>query len=295
MNAILGKETSPNVVNIVNFVRIPRTIAAILSGCALSVSGLILQTVLNNSLASPNTIGVNAGAGLFTVLTAAYLPDLLYLTPIAAFIGGMLSVLIVYFIAQKTGASRMAIILSGIAVSSFIGAITDTVLTLWPDTAISRIGFLIGGFSGVTMDSIKLPSILIILASIITLILSVDMNVLALGDETAASLGLNVSVYRFIFLVLASLLAGSSISYSGLLGFIGIIVPHTARFLVGHDNMVLTPVCGLLGSVFMVFCDLLSRVLFAPFEIPVGIIMSFLGGPFFIYLLLSQKRGRIYD
>lgn len=295
ISAILGREVSSNVVNIVNFVRIPRTIAAILSGCALSISGIILQSVLNNSLASPNTIGVNAGAGLFTVLTAAYLPNLLYLTPIAAFIGGMLSVGLVYFIARKTGASRITIILSGIAVSSFIGAITDTILTLWPDTAISRIEFLIGGFSGVTMDIIKLPGILIILASIITLILSVDMNVLALGDETAASLGLNVPIYRFIFLMLASLLAGSSISYSGLLGFIGIIVPHTARFLVANDNRILIPVCGLLGSSFMLFCDLLSRVLFAPFEIPVGIIMSFLGGPFFIYLLLNQKRGRIYD
>ena len=295
ISAILKGDSTSKTYQIIFFVRIPRMLAAILAGCALSVSGVILQSVLNNSLASPNIIGVNAGAGLFTVFITALFPSYLYFAPIAAFTGALIAVFLVYFIAQKTGASRITIVLSGVAVSSFIGAITDTVLTLWPDTAISRTTFLIGGFSGVTMENIRFSAWFIIAAFVIVLILSYDMNVLSLGDETAKSLGLNVSVYRFVFLITAALLAGSAISFAGLLGFIGLIVPHAARFLIGHDNRLLIPVCALLGGVFTLFCDLMARVLFAPFEIPVGIIMSFLGGPFFIYLLLKQKRGRIYD
>ena len=203
--------------------------------------------------------------------------------------------LLVYFVAQRTGASRIAIVLSGVAVSSFIGAITDTILTLRPDTAIDRAAFLIGGFSGITMDKVSFAGCFIVFAFVIALILGYDMNILALGDESAKSLGLNVVRLRFVFLILAALLAGSAISFAGLLGFVGLIVPHVSRLLVGYDNRNLLPVSALLGSVFTLLCDLLARVLFAPFEIPVGIIMSFLGGPFFIYLLIKGKRGRLYD
>lgn len=295
ISALRQGDSTSKTYRIINFVRIPRTLAAVLAGCALSVSGAILQSVLNNSLASPNIIGVNSGAGLFTILIAAFFPTGLYFTPIAAFIGALLAVLLVYFIAKRAGASRMAIVLSGVAVSSFIGAITDTVLTLKPDTAISRTLFLIGGFSGITMEKVGFAGGFIVAALIIALILSYDMNILVLGDESAKSLGLNVVIFRFLFLILAALLAGSAISFAGLLGFVGLIVPHTTRFLIGYDNRILIPVAALLGSLFTLLCDLLARVLFAPFEIPVGIIMSFLGGPFFIYLLIKGKRGQLYD
>jgi iron complex transport system permease protein len=289
-----GDHTS-NTYRIISYVRIPRTIAAILVGCALSVAGAMLQSVLNNSLASPSIIGVNSGAGLFFVLIAAFYPTSIYLSTIAAFVGAILAVFLVYSIAKKTGASRMAIVLSGVAVSSFIGAMTDTILTLKPDTVIARTAFLIGGFSGVTIDRITFAGIIIVLAFIIALILSYDMNVLALGDESAKSLGLNVARIRFFSLTIAAVLAGSAISFAGLIGFVGLIVPHASRFLVGHDNRIVLPVSALIGSIFTLLCDLLARVLFAPFEIPVGIIMSFLGGPFFIYLLLKRRRGQLYD
>ena len=129
----------------------------------------------------------------------------------------------------------------------------------------------------------------------IALILGYDMNILTLGDQSAKSLGLNVARVRFVFLILAAMLAGSAISIAGLLGFVGLIVPHVSRIVVGYDNRILIPVSGLLGSIFTLLCDLLARVLFAPFEIPVGIIMSFLGGPFFIYLLIKGRRGLLYD
>lgn len=294
ISALYHRDINSKTYQIISFVRIPRTLAAILAGCSLSVSGAILQSVLNNSLASPNIIGVNSGAGFLTVLISAFFPASLYFVPLAAFIGGLMAVLIVFFIAQKTGASRISIVLSGVAVSSFIGAMTDTVLTLHPDSAIDRAVFLIGGFSGVTMERLAFPAGFIVLALVIVLILSYDMNVLALGDETAKSLGLTVARLRFLCLGIAALLAGSAISFAGLLGFVGLIVPHASRFLVGYDNRFLIPVCALLGSIFTLCCDVLARVLFAPFEIPVGIIMSFLGGPFFIYLLLKRKKGKLY-
>jgi iron complex transport system permease protein len=295
IRAMQQGDTSSKVYRIISFVRIPRTLAAVLAGCALSVSGAILQSVLNNSLASPSIIGVNSGAGLFSVLIAAFFPASIYYTTIAAFIGAFVAVLLVYFIAKATGASRMAIVLSGVAVSSFIGAMTDTVLTLKPDAVMERTAFLIGGFSGVTMNRLSFAAVFIVIAFFIALILSYDMNILALGDESAKSLGLNVTKLRFIFLILVAMLAGSAISFAGLLGFVGLIIPHVSRILVGYDNRILIPVSALLGSIFTLLCDLLARVVFAPFEIPVGIIMSFLGGPFFIYLLIKGRRGQLYD
>lgn len=295
LSVLLGEDVTSKEFQIINYVRIPRTLAAILAGCALSLSGLILQTVLNNALAGPSIIGVNSGAGLFTTLIMALFPAYIALMPVAAFVGALLTTLLVFFIAKKTGASRLAIVLSGAAVSSFMGAITDTILTIWPDMAISRTSFLIGGLTGVTMDVIKLPGVLIFISFVAAVIFSYDMNILSLGDETAKSLGLNVSRYRFMFIVLSSLFAGSAISFAGLLGFIGLIGPHAARFMVGHDNRLLVPVSGLLGGLFVLICDILARTLFAPYEVPVGIIMSFLGGPFFVFLLFKQKRRLISD
>jgi iron complex transport system permease protein len=258
---------------IIMFVRIPRTLAAVLAGCALSVSGAVL----------------------FTVLIAAFFPASLHLATPAAFAGALLAVFSVYFIARKTGASKTTIVLSGVAVSSFIGAITDTLLTLKPDTVFARTAFLIGGFSGITMEKIRFAGIWIVIAMVIAFLMSRDMNVLMLGDESARSLGLNTGRVRFVCMILSALLAGSAVSFAGQIGFVGLIVPHTARIFTGQDNRILLPVSALLGGIFVLMCDLLARILFAPFEIPAGIIMSFLGGPFFIYLLIKAKKGQQYD
>ncbi len=292
--ALTGRATGA-VRQICLLVRLPRTIAAVLAGAALSVSGLILQTVLNNALAGPNIIGVNAGAGLFTLLLAAFFPSLLLFTPLAAMLGALVATLLIYFIASATGASRMTLVLAGIAISSFLGAMTDTVLTLVPEAQTSRMSFMIGGLSGVYMRQM-LPAMAVIAAGmLLAFVLRKQMNVLMLGDEVATSLGLRTRAVRFALLLAAAMLAGGAVSFAGLLGFIGLIVPHAARFLIGYDQKALVPLCALLGAAFTLLCDLLSRVLFAPYEIPVGIVLSFIGGPFFLMLLLRQKRGRLYD
>ena len=287
--ALTTGETATSAGRIIWFVRMPRTLAAILAGSALAVSGAVLQTVLNNPLASPSIIGVNAGSGLFTIALAAFFPGAVRYTPAAAFLGALFAVFAVYGIARKTGASRMTIVLSGVAVSSFLSAFTDAILTFVPDTQMNRMAFLIGSFSGVSMDQVRFAAGYILFGVAVSVVLSYDMNVLALGEETAASLGLRTGLYRMVFLVTAALLAGSAVSFSGLIGFVGLIVPHAGRMLVGQDNRYLIPLCVLLGGAFTLGCDIIARVLFAPFELPVGIVMSFLGGPFFIYLLLSRK------
>ena len=153
---------------------------------------------------------------------------------------------------------------------------------------------LVGGFAGVTMERL-IPAAVIILPCILAVLaLGRELEVLTLGAETAQSLGLPVRRIRTVLLVLAAALAGAAVSFCGLLGFVGLIVPHMARRLVGSDNRWLLPAAALLGGAFVLLCDVLARVLFAPFELPVGIVMSLLGGPFFLYLLLRRKGGRVY-
>lgn len=292
--AIIKNDVNSSSYQIINYVRLPRTLAAMLCGIALSISGVILQTIMNNPLAGPNIIGVNAGAGLFSLIIIVLLPEYFSFVPLAAFLGALITTCLIFLISLKTGASRIAIILSGIAISSFLSAGIDTLITLFPDSVVGASSFMIGSFSGVTMENLSLSCFYILIGAALAFILAPYLNILSLGDEVSQSLGIRVKLYRFIFICIASSLAGSAVSFAGLLGFVGLIVPHAARFFVGEDNRFLIPVSALMGASFVILCDLLARTLFSPYEIPVGIIMSFLGGPFFIKLLLKQRRIK-YD
>lgn len=273
-------------------VRLPRTLACILAGSALAVSGVIIQSVLANPLAGPNIIGVNAGAGFFAVLCAAFLPHWPAAVPTAAFLGALAAMLLVYAIARATRASRIALVLSGVAVSSVLSAGIDAVVTLLPDTLTGASSFRIGGVSGAAMKSLAVPGAYILAGILLAFSLHCEMDLLSLGDDTAKSLGLRMGKFRFLLLLTASVLAGAAVSFAGLLGFVGLIVPHGARFFVGSESRWLLPVSALSGAAFVCVCDVLARILFAPFELPVGIVMSFLGGPFFLYLLIRRKGGR---
>lgn len=276
-------------------VRLPRTLAAALAGIALAASGAIIQTVMGNPLAGPNLIGVNAGAGLAAVLCTALLPALPGAMPTSAFLGALAATLLIYAVAKATGASRTTLILSGIAVSSILSAGIDAVVTLVPDALMGVSAFRIGTLQSVAMNRLSLPAVYIFLALVLSFSLCSEMDVLSLGEETARSLGLNTGKYRFLLLLAASMLAGSAVSFCGLLGFVGLIVPHAARFLAGSESGKLISVSVLLGGSFVMLCDVLARILFAPYEIPVGIVMSFIGGPFFLWLLIRKKGGRSHD
>lgn len=273
-------------------VRIPRVIGALFAGMGLATSGAILQMVMNNSLASPNTIGVNSGAGFAVMLSMLLFPGNIAMIPVLAFLGALITTIAIFFLAYFADRSRMTIILAGITVSSFLNAGINTMKLLDTDLTINITSFMIGSLSGVTFNKLKVPVILILLSLMFTFCLGRSLNLLSLGDDIARSLGLSVSLIRFLLLTCSSILAGSVISYAGMLSFIGLIVPHICRRLFGNDARFLIPCCALLGGSFVILCDLLGRVLFSPYELPAGIIMSFIGGPFFLYLLLKKKGGR---
>lgn len=274
------------------YARLPRTAACLLSGAALAVSGAVIQAVLSNKLASPGIIGVNAGAGL--AVTACCALGLLsgWVMALSAFGGAMVSVLLVMFTAEKTGASRTTVILGGVAVNSFLNALSEALTTLVPDAGVLSGDFRVGGFSSVVPVRLLPAGILICGALLVILTLHNELDVLALGEETAQSLGMSVKRTRTLFLILSAMLAGASVSFAGLLGFVGLIVPHAARSLVGSESRNLLPLCAIGGAGFVTACDLVSRLLFLPYELPVGILMSVLGGPFFLGLLLKRKGGR---
>ena len=285
-----GNFESP-IARILLYVRLPRVAAGLFAGAGLAVAGVIIQTILGNPLAGPNIIGVNAGAGFFAVVCCALFPALPLLVPMGAFLGAMVSVLLVYGIAHKTDASRITIVLAGVAINSFLNACTDTVQTLIPDALPAGNAFRIGGLASVSTSILVPACVLIVIALAATFFLRNELELLGLGEETAASLGLPTKRIRFYLLLCAACLAGASVSFAGLIGFVGLIVPHAARFFVGSSARHLLPLSALWGAGLVVLCDTLSRILFAPYELPVGIVLSFLGAPFFVWLLI-KKRGR---
>ena len=291
--AISGDFSSPQS-RILLYVRLPRVSAAMLAGSALAVSGMLIQAVLNNPLAAPNVIGVNAGAGFFTFLAIAILPGVRGAAQLGAFFGALFAVLLVCAVSAGTG--RLTIILSGVAVSSIFTAGINTVKTFYPDTLYNGSTFLIGGFSGISLKDLSPAWAMILAALIISWLMSGQADLLGLGEASARSLGMNVGLARFGLIILSCILAGCAVSFSGLLSFVGLLAPHMVRRIFGEartSHRVLIPAAALLGAGFVTLCDLLSRILFAPYELPVGILLSALGGPFFLALLLRERRRRL--
>ncbi len=277
-------------VRILLHLRLPRLCGAILSGMALAVAGVLIQGVLHNSMAAPNIIGVNSGAGLGAVLMLTVFPSAVSFLPFAAFFGALCACLLIYGVSLKTGASPATLILVGIAVSSLLNAGINAVKILFPDSVYDADVFMIGGFSGLTFSRIFIPAVVILLGLAAAMLFSRNADILSLGDDTAKSLGMNVKSTQFFFLVLASVLSGCAVSFAGLLGFVGLVVPHVARRFVGQNHGILIPFSALGGGILVLVCDLLSRVLFAPYEIPVGILLSVVGAPFFLFLILSGRK-----
>ncbi len=199
--------------------------------------------------------------------------------------------LLVYAVAAGAGAGKLTIILAGVAVSSIFTAGINTIKTFFPDTLYNGSTFLIGGFSGVSFSDLSPAWLMILPALVLAFLMARPTDVLCLGEETAHSLGLPVNATRFGLILIACVLAGAAVSFSGLVSFVGLLCPHIVRRMFGQGrHRVLLPAAALLGAGFVTLCDLFSRVLFAPYEIPVGILLSFLGGPFFLFLIVKQRR-----
>ncbi len=275
---------------IILYVRLPRAVGAIIAGMGLAVAGAVIQTILNNPLAGPNIIGVNSGAGFAVVLCGLLLPKAYYILPAAAFAGAFITVMFVYYLGKKTGSSKITLILAGVAVNSFLNGATDAVYTFSEESLLSGYTFKIGGLNGINMNVLSYAAILVIIAVIMVLLLHNELEVLSLGEEMAKTLGLPVSFYRFLFLALAALLSGAAVSFAGLLGFVGLIIPHIARLLSGEEFKYFLLTSAILGALFLLICDYIARTWFAPYELSVGIILSIVGAPFFVWLLFRRKR-----
>jgi len=288
IKAVLYEKDSVNYQIIWN-VRLPRTIAAALVGISLSLSGVILQGIMRNPLAGPNIIGVSSGGGFFALIILIIFPKYYYLVPIGAFIGALLATLFIYSLAWKEGVLPTRLVLAGVAVSSLFSAGTNSLMTFFPERVSGVISFMVGGLSAINWKDVRMILPYTIIGLILIFFLPNKLNILMLGDEIATGLGVKVERTRFFFIIISSLLAGSAVSVVGLLGFVGLIVPHMARLFIGSDYRYLFPGTIFLGGTIVMVCDTLSRILFAPMEIPVGIIMSALGAPFFLYLLRKKE------
>ena len=277
---------------IVGSLRLPRMLGAALAGVAFAVSGLLLQTVTDNRLCAPNIIGINSGAGFFVMLLLCISPSFWKFSSLAAFAGALLVAFSVMGIAGSLSRGKTeTLILAGIAVSSLFSAGISFLSIKYPDVLGNYASFSVGGFSGVYIEELTLPAITIVLFTALAACLSKPLNSLCLGDSMARGLGTNVTLIRTLSVIAAAALSAAAVSFAGLIGFVGLIVPNLARRIVGGDIRRLLPVSALLGALILTLSDLVGRIIIAPSEVPSGIIMSCLGVPFFIFLLL-KRRGR---
>ncbi|MBQ8496506.1 MAG: iron ABC transporter permease [Clostridia bacterium] len=290
LRSLISGDTGNTDFRILFYIRLPRALGAFLAGASLAVSGIIIQAVLNNPMAAPNLIGVNAGAGFFVILTMAIFRGLLPYLPFAAFLGALLTALLIYAISALTDAGKITVTLVGIAVGSILTAGINTVKTLFPDSVYDVSGFLIGGLSSVNFASVLPAGAMIVPALLIAFLFSGKLDALSLGAEVAGGLGIRVRNARLLWLTLAAVLAGAAVSFAGLIGFVGLIVPHVMRKFVGSTHRYLIPLSVFGGGTFLLTADILSRILFIPYELPVGILLSLVGGPFFIFLILTERR-----
>lgn len=286
--AVLLYPENTEAYRILYHIRIPRVLVGALTGFNLALAGCILQGVLKNPLADPGIIGVSAGAGLAAMAVMILLPAMSTLVPVAAFGGALLAISVVFFLSWEKGIQPLRLILAGVAVAAFFAGGMSALMVFFSDQVQGTVNWMAGGFQGRSWPHVGMILPYSAIGGIGVLVLYRHLNALQLGDEVAKGLGTRVELNRFLLLLLAALLAASAVSVAGMLGFVGLIVPHIVRLLVGSDFEFLLPGAALLGAALVVGADAVARTAFSPLDVPVGIFMAFLGAPFFLYLL---RRG----
>ncbi|MCX6658836.1 MAG: iron chelate uptake ABC transporter family permease subunit [Candidatus Bathyarchaeota archaeon] len=281
---------------IIKEIRLPRVLAGALIGSGLALAGTVFQGVFRNPMADPYVLGVSSGAALGAalaiVMRLGYSAVGVYSVSILSFLIATLTVFAVYGLAKVgSRAPVITLLLSGVAVSIFLSSLVS-LLQVFSGWELHRlIYWMMGGFSYIEWADVLGVFPLITIGTLVTYLFSRDLNIMTLGDEEAQHLGVNVERSRKILLAVGSLMTAAAVSVSGLIGFVGLVIPHLTRMLVGPDHRVLIPSSFLTGGIFLVFCDTLARSISGSTELPVGIITALSGGPFFIYLL-RKSRGR---
>lgn len=271
--------------------RFPRIIVAMLGGAATAVSGVLLQAVMKNPLADPGIIGVSSGASFVAVLITAFVPALYFYTPVLAFIGGMAAFLLVYGLSWKGGLSPLRIILVGVAVNAMFTGLMSAFNSSTGSNYSGVASIVNANITMKTWSDVRILLVYTVIGLVASLFVLGQCNLLALEDKTARSIGVNVTRTRIIVSVIAVLLASISTAVIGPISFLGLIVPHIARLLVGSNHKVLVPYSIVLGAFMLLCADTLGRTIAAPYEISASVIMSVIGGPFFIILLRRSKKN----
>jgi len=268
-------------------IRLPRVLLAVLVGAALATSGTALQALLRNPLADPYVLGISSGAALGAIVALWAGGRLATFSPLVAFAGALATTGWVYLLGRRAGRlASYTLVLGGVITASFLSALILFVLTLLSTRDVRGVAFwLMGDLSVVTDAQLRVLFPVVGLGIVALFAFSKDMNVLLLGEEEAAHLGVNVSRAETAIYLLASLLTAVAVSVSGAIGYLGLLVPHLARMLVGHDHRMLLPTAALGGAIFLVLSDALARTVVAPAELPVGAVTAVAGAPVFIYLL----------
>ena len=282
---------------IIYYLRMPRVLAAFAVGIGLSVAGAVFQAIIRNPLVDPYITGVSSGAGFAAAMamTSGFLFFSItsnYIVPIAAFIGGLLAFGMTFMIAEGSGGRAINYVLGGVIVGMGFGSLTTIILILSDDKVQRILMYLFGSFTAITWPKLWIIVIPILFLSLIVLLYARELNVILLGDEQARQLGLDVKKFKISMLVLASLLTSFCVAFVGIIGFVGLIVPHTARMIVGGDHRLLLPASMIIGALIMAIADLIAKLAYVPIELPVGAIMTLIGVPFFAYLLI--RRGKEY-
>lgn len=276
--------------------RLPRSLLAAVTGAALALAGALMQAVVHNSLAEPYILGVSAGAGVgavsFIVLGVGVSS---WGIGASAFVGAMVATAAVYVLARKDGRiAPQRLILAGVALGSLFSAVTSY-LTISTDAqnVYSIMFFLLGSVSAATMSQLALPALALVLVGVFAASRARALNALLVGDDAARSLGIDVNRLRATVLVAAALLTGAVVALAGGIGFVGLVVPHVARIIVGSDHRRMLPVALLAGALFLTTCDLLARTLAAPSEVPLGVLTALVGAPFFLWLLRRDRADSV--
>ncbi|MFG3613792.1 FecCD family ABC transporter permease [Rummeliibacillus stabekisii] len=271
-------------------IRLPRVLLALIIGANIAISGALLQAVMGNPLADPGLTGVTSGASAAVLVIMLILPQYTNLIPVAAFAGGIFAASIVYALAwKKSGISPITIILSGVAVNALCGGLVGFMSILYSDRLPSAIQWLNGSLAAKGSNALFMILPYALVGWILSIFAVRKANIIRLGDQVAANLGDNVHRTRIWLSLLAVFLAAISVAAVGMIGFVGLIVPHMARLIVGSDYKVLLPMSTALGALVLLVADTGGRTLFAPLDIPAGILMAVIGGPYFLYLM--RKRA----
>ncbi len=289
MSGLMKKDGFETESAILYSLRLPRVLAGILAGVGLSVSGVLLQAVTGNQLASPGIIGVNSGAGFAVILLLAFFPFAEAAMPFAAFTGAFCTTMLILFLSSKISFSKSTVILAGVAVSSLLNAAISFISYADTDLLSLYNYFSVGSLAQIFPERLIIPTVIIFLSLAVAILLSHRIDTLCLGDSISLSLGVNVRILRVVCLLLASALAGAAVSFAGLLGFVGLVVPHITRKLCGNSSATLILNSSLIGATLVILSDLSGRLILSPTEIPVGIVMAFIGAPFLFYIIIGWR------